>query len=101
MSQWRWIGLTRAPASSDKKWVAEFEHRATKRRKRTPFGARGYEDFTQHKDPERARRYRLRHQRDLTTGDPTRAGYLSFYLLWGSPDLDANVRLFRRKFRLD
>jgi hypothetical protein len=66
---------------------------------RRGFGARGYEDYTMHRDKERRRRYRIRHDKDLRTGDPTRAGFLSYYILWGdSTSLQKNVQAYRRHF---
>lgn len=86
--------LERAPAGAKHKWVAIFSDG-----QRTPFGARGYEDYTQHKDVARRTAYRRRHAKDLATNDPRRAGYLSYYLLWGdSPSLDVNVRVYKAKF---
>lgn len=84
----------------EKKYMALFEDEETGRTKRTHFGARGMEDYTMHKDAERAERYRTRHKKDLRTGDPTRAGFLSYYLLWASPDFHKNVRNFKRDFNL-
>jgi len=66
----------------------------------TDFGASGYEDFTQHKDPERARLYRMRHKKDLETKNPTKAGFLSYYCLWSSPNFEANVRAYKNRFHL-
>ena len=43
---------------ADKKWMAECDG------KKVHFGARGYEDYTMHKDPERRRRYIARHSRE-------------------------------------
>lgn len=76
------------------KWVAVFSNG-----KRVPFGAVGYSDFTKHKDVERRERYRVRHQKDLATKDPYRAGYLSYYILWGdTPDIKEAVRQYNRRF---
>lgn len=69
--------------------------------KKTPFGHRDYECYLDHKDPVRRSRYRMRHKKDLQTKDPTRAGYLSYYLLWGnSTRLEENIRNYRRMFRM-
>jgi hypothetical protein len=82
-----------------KKWRAVF--RDGERMKHTDFGASGYEDYTQHHDKERRRLYRERHRKDLTTDDPTRAGYLSYYILWGdSTDIGTNIRSYKKKFGL-
>jgi len=76
------------------KWIAHF----TDGRK-TRFGASGYQDYTQHRDEERRRLYRLRHAKDLTTRDPYRAGYLSRFILWGdSTDINKNVRDYNKRF---
>lgn len=79
-----------------KKWRAEFSDGT-----HTDFGAAGYEDYTQHHDKERRASYLRRHSPDLETGDPRRAGYLSYYILWGpSTSLAANIRLYKNRFRM-
>ena len=80
----------------NKKWDAIFDDGT-----RTPFGARGMDDFTITHDKEQRDRYRARHAKDLTTNDPTAAGYLSYYLLWGdSTNLNVNIRAFKKRFNL-
>ena len=67
----------------------------------TDFGFFGAQDYTQHHDKERRARYLLRHKKDLQTHDPKRAGYLSYYILWGSStDINANIRAYRNMFNL-
>jgi hypothetical protein len=83
-----------------KKYTAHFVDSDTGATKKTHFGAAGMEDLTTHKDPERARLYRARHQKDLKTNDPTRAGYLSYYLLWSTPDFERNIREYKNRFNL-
>ena len=62
------------------------------------FGSSMHQDFTQHKNLERRRLYRQRHEKDLK-GDPMRAGYLSYYILWGdSTNLKINIKSFKIKF---
>ena len=69
--------------------------------KKTNFGAKGMSDYTINKDKERRERYRKRHQKDLRTKDPTRAGYLSYYLLWGdSTSLGKNIIDYKKRFNL-
>jgi hypothetical protein len=92
----RLVQIKEAPPNSKHKWVAHFDDG-----KKTPFGARGFQDYTQHKDEERRRLYRQRHAKDLSTRDPTRAGFLSYYLLWGdSTSLQENLRKYKRVFNL-
>ena len=71
------------------------------RTRTTKFGAKGMTDYLQSKDPERRERYRSRHKKDLATGDPTRAGFLSWHLLWGSSTaLAQNIRAYKNKYNL-
>jgi hypothetical protein len=86
-------------AAGKKKYTAVFEING--RRKTVHFGARGMDDYTITHDKEQRDRYRQRHQKDLHTSDPTRAGYLSYYLLWGnSTSLRANIQAYKRQFHL-
>jgi len=65
------------------------------------FGSRGMDDYTITKDKEQRKRYRSRHKKDLQTGDYTRAGYLSYYILWGnSTSRKENIASYKRRFRL-
>ena len=82
---------------SEKKYKAVFT-KPDGKTKTIHFGAKGYEDYTQHHDKDRRTLYRQRHEKDLK-GDPMRAGYLSYYILWGnSIYLDTNIRSFKMKF---
>jgi len=83
-----------------KKYMAIFT-RDNGRTKTTHFGAAGMTDYLQSKDKERRKRYRDRHKKDLKTKDPTRAGYLSYYLLWGdSTSLRTNINSYKNRFNL-
>ena len=67
----------------------------------TRFGAHGMDDYTKTHDKEQRERYRTRHKKDLETGDPTRAGFLSYYILWGnSTSMKTNISSYRRRFGL-
>ena len=71
------------------------------REKHTDFGARAMDDYTLTKSEEQRDRYRTRHQKDLRTGDPTKAGYLSYYILWGpTTSRQENLRLYKKRFNL-
>jgi hypothetical protein len=67
---------------------------------KTPFGAYGYDDVTLTKDLEQRDRYLQRHRKDLNTYNPTSAGYLSYFVLWQSPDLKKNIREYKKMFNL-
>ena len=71
------------------------------RKKTTHFGASGMDDYTITKNKEQRKRYRTRHQKDLKTGDYTRAGYLSYYILWGnSTSRKDNISAYKKRFNL-
>jgi hypothetical protein len=71
------------------------------RTKTTHFGAAGMDDYTLKKDKDQRKRYRTRHQKDLSTGDYTRAGYLSYYILWGnSTSRKENIAAYKKRFNL-
>ena len=89
--------VERSPISG-KKWRANFLDADTGKRKHTDFGAEGMDDYTITHDDAQRERYRTRHKKDLDTGDYTRAGYLSYYLLWNKKTLTASIADFRRRF---
>ena len=87
--------------NKNKKLSAIFENKKTKRTKTVHFGSAGMADYTITKDKEQRERYRKRHQKDLKTNDPTRAGYLSYYILWGdSTSRKTNIADFKKRFNL-
>jgi hypothetical protein len=79
------------------KWIAEFSDGT-----RVSFGAKGYQDYTQHKDPLRRANYLSRHRTTENWRNPKTAGALSRWILWGdSTSLEANLKAFRRRFSLE
>ena len=65
----------------------------------TDFGYAGMDDYTLTHDKKQREHYRTRHKKDLETNDPTRAGFLSYYILWGdSENIHTNIRAFKKKF---
>jgi len=84
---------------ADKKYVATFEKDDGKQKKMY-FGAAGMNDFTLTGDKEARERYITRHAKNLNTGDPTRAGFLSYYLLWNKPTLKASIADYKKRFNM-
>ena len=83
-----------------KKLVAIFT-KDNGRTKKTYFGQSGADDYTLTKDKEQRKRYRSRHKKDLSTGDYTKAGFLSWYILWGnSTSRRENIAAYKRRFTL-
>lgn len=78
------------------KFIFKFEDCSTKS---TKFGAKGYEDYTIHKDKERRERYINRHKKDLKTEDPTRAGYLSMFILWNKPTFEDSLEDYIKRIK--
>ena len=86
----------------DKRFKAVFTYDDGKT-KTTHFGLKNPKKGTyiDHKDKEIRRRYRARHKKDLDTKDYTRAGYLSYYILWGDKtNLKDAVKSYKKRFDL-
>jgi hypothetical protein len=85
----------------DKKLQAIFLNQETGRNKTVHFGAKGMDDYTITHDKEQRERYRTRHKKDLETGDPTRAGFLSYEVLWGNSTSRAtNIASYKKRHNL-
>ena len=83
-----------------KKYKAVFTYPEGKT-KTTHFGQAGADDYTLTKDKDARKRYREHHKKDLKTGDYTRAGYLSYYILWGdSSNFNKAVKDYKKRFNL-
>ena len=72
---------------------AAYKYMASDGSRTTHFGARGYEDFTMHRDEKRRRSYLSRHasREDWGRSGVVTAGWLSRYLLWEKPTLKEAV----------
>lgn len=80
----------------DKKYMVKIEN------KTIHFGANGMSDFTKHKDPERKKRYIVRHQKKENwkkSGIKT-AGFWSRWLLWNKPTITESKRNIETKFNV-
>jgi len=85
---------------ADKKLMATFENE-NGRKKVTHFGQATADDYTKTHDKAQRDRYRARHAKDLQTGDYTRPGFLSFYILWGdSTSLQTNITAYKKRFNI-
>ena len=81
------------------KYRMDFVDREGKVFKRTKFGARGYSDYTRHKDRERKKRYIQRHDTDRQDHlNPFTAGALSRWILWNKTSVSASYKDFNRRF---
>jgi len=84
-----------------KKLQAIFINKKTGKKKTVQFGQAGADDYTLTKDKKQREAYRKRHEKDLKTNDPLRAGHLSFYILWGdSVSRMKNIKSYKERFDL-
>jgi hypothetical protein len=65
------------------------------------FGAKGYSDYTIHKDPNRMRLYLSRHRKreNWTKRGINTAGFWSRWLLWSQPSLNMAIKSIENKFK--
>jgi hypothetical protein len=66
------------------------------------FGAKGYEDFTKHKDEERRTAYLERHEKneDWTKNGMLTAGFWSRWLLWNKPTIRESIDDIENRFNI-
>ncbi|MFZ4599547.1 MAG: hypothetical protein ACOYNN_12965 [Terrimicrobiaceae bacterium] len=89
----------RRSRNPEKKWDAVFEKEG--KEKVVSFGAKGYSDFTKHKDVTRKARYIKRHSgMGEHWNKPDTPGALSRWILWNKPTLKGSLRDFRKRFSL-
>lgn len=71
--------------------------------RKVQFGAKGYSDYTLHKDPNRMRLYLIRHKKreNWSKKGITTAGFWSRWLLWSEPSLNGAIKLIENKFKVN
>ena len=89
--------FTLQDGTSNKRYKAIYYDRSLKKIKTTQFGDKRYDNYTIHKDKKWKELYRKRHHRDKID-EPTSAGSLSWYLLWGKKTLEASIKEYERRF---
>ncbi len=67
--------------------------------KKVSFGAKGYSDYTIHKDYDRMKLYKKRHQNDKIY-DITSSGFWSWWVLWNKPSLKNSLIDTKKRFKL-
>jgi hypothetical protein len=85
---------------SGKKFMATFDTNGRKKVIHFGFNNNTKNDYTKHHDIKRRNRYIFRHQKDTKTGDPSRAGYLSLFVLWNKPSLQGSIADYRRRLNV-
>lgn len=68
--------------------------------KKVHFGAKGYSDFTKHKDVDRKERYIIRHKKreNWKKSGINTAGFWSRWILWNKPGLASSIRDTEKRF---
>ena len=94
----RLISIKRS-TKQGKKYTATFES-GSGRTKVIHFGQKTASDFTKHGNVIRRNHYIFRHHKDLGTGNPMRAGYLSMFVLWNKKSLQAGIADYRRRLNI-
>jgi len=82
--------------NKNKKYDVYVKNKKTGRIKKVSFGAKGYSDYTVHKDKVRRQKYRTRHKNDKIR-NPLYAGFWSWYILWGKYTSIAKCMAYVRK----
>lgn len=84
-----------------KKWNFTFKRTKSGTKFTRSVGNSTRNNYTIHKNKTRRTHYLQRHKKNLNTHDPTRPGYISYYVLWGkSTDFDENLEAYKRRFKL-
>jgi hypothetical protein len=83
----------------NKKYDVYVKNQETGRIHKVSFGASKYSDYTIHKDPLRAQRYRERHAKDHLD-DPFYPGFWSYHILWNLPDLNDSYEDTLKRYNL-
>ena len=86
--------LTKSPKKDKKLRII------TPRGKKIDFGAKGYLDYTIHKDYDRMKRYEARHKKREDWNDWDTAGFWSKWILWNLPDLDNSIKDTEKRFNI-
>ena len=82
-----------------KKYDAIFDNESG-RTKKVSFGAKGYEDYTMHKDEARKELYLKRHRAREDWAKADSPGALSRWILWNLPTFSASLADYKRRFKL-
>ena len=80
--------------TKDKKYDAIIDGKKT-----IHFGAKGYSDFTIHKDEERKDRYINRHKKTENWNDFKTAGFYAKNILWNKKSVKASVEDINKRFK--
>jgi len=83
-------------ANTNKKYDAVIDGKKT-----VSFGAKGYSDYTKHKDPKRKENYIARHPaaEDRSKSNIASPAWMSRFILWEKPTLQGAVENANKKYK--
>jgi type III secretory pathway component EscR len=86
--------------TGNKKYKVILKNTQTGREKSVSFGAKGYEDYTMHKDEKRKENYISRHKarENWTKSGIDTAGWWAKNLLWSETTIEKALREIKRKY---
>jgi hypothetical protein len=64
------------------------------------FGAKGYDDYTMHKDFDRMRLYLTRHRSRENWSNMYTPGFWARWLLWNKPSMKDSIENIRQRFNI-
>ena len=88
------------PSTNPKKKYDALVDNESGRTKKVSFGAKGYEDYTMHKDEARKELYLKRHRAREDWAKADSPGALSRWILWNLPTFSASLADYKRRFKL-
>lgn len=91
------LWVVRPSRRKSKKWMATHADTDTT----VHFGHPDYEDYTQHKDPERRMDYISRHRKNEDWQDLGSAGAWARHLLWAKKDMHESAEAMENKFGIN
>ena len=98
-SIYKFVKLEKA-TDNKHKWVMTLFNTKTNKMNNIKFGAKGYDDFTIHKDEKRKKLYQIRHQNDRLDDEST-PGALSMFILWNKPTVEESLKDYLKYFGIE
>lgn len=82
----------------DRRMPTRFSNLEKRTIKTIMFGDNRYEDYTQHKNKERKRKYMIRHFQNEDWNDIYTKGFWSKNLLWNKPTIEQSIADIEKKY---
>ena len=93
------INIDIVPSNNKNKKYDALIHKSDGKTKTVSFGAKGYSDFTIHKDEQRKQRYLDRHRKNESWDDYTKPSFYATRILWNKPTLRDSIKDVNNKFK--